>query len=229
MWGLSLFKITSLESVLYGTKWLFRRHYVQNPALYSKRRIAEAIINKGSTIDHCSSRCKGREGPPLVHSFIHGLKLCGRVLKQIQYVCIKCADTPYILWRNVSCFEICPSDKTTPHHSSKVHERYLSLYALILSRSMCDYERDFVQLGLLAIYRSQLQTTITLYRTLQDTLSLFQPAISSIDVSWQQLQQWLFLCFRAQVLSERRLLSNWALSLTDSRPKLTWLPLLPSL
>jgi hypothetical protein len=24
-----------------------------------------------STIDHCRSRCKGREGPPLIDSFIH--------------------------------------------------------------------------------------------------------------------------------------------------------------
>jgi hypothetical protein len=26
-----------------------------------------------STIDHCRSRCKGREGPPLIHSFIQRL------------------------------------------------------------------------------------------------------------------------------------------------------------
>jgi hypothetical protein len=31
-----------------------------------------------STIDHCRSRCKGREGPPLIHSFIHpGISLEG--------------------------------------------------------------------------------------------------------------------------------------------------------
>jgi hypothetical protein len=39
--------------------------------LHSKRRVAEGIIKKGSTIDHCRSRCKGQEGQPLIHSFLH--------------------------------------------------------------------------------------------------------------------------------------------------------------
>jgi hypothetical protein len=30
-----------------------------------------ATEKRGSTIDHCRSRCKGREGLPLIHSFIH--------------------------------------------------------------------------------------------------------------------------------------------------------------
>jgi hypothetical protein len=64
-------ELCSLGSILYGTKWLFRRPHVQNPTLHSKRRIVEGIFKRGSTIDHCRSRCKGREDPPFVHSFIH--------------------------------------------------------------------------------------------------------------------------------------------------------------
>jgi hypothetical protein len=75
MWGLSLFKIASLGSILYGTKWLFRRPHVQNPA--------EEIIKRGSTIDHCRSRCKGREGPPLIHSFVCTLHIHNSGLQAI--------------------------------------------------------------------------------------------------------------------------------------------------
>jgi hypothetical protein len=52
-------KLCSLGSILYGTKWLFRRPHVQNPTLHSKSRIAEGIIKRGNTIDNCRSRCKG--------------------------------------------------------------------------------------------------------------------------------------------------------------------------
>jgi hypothetical protein len=37
----------------------------------AKHRISERIIKRGSTINHCRSQCKGREGPPLIQSFIH--------------------------------------------------------------------------------------------------------------------------------------------------------------
>jgi hypothetical protein len=32
---------------------------------------SEGIIKRGSTIDHCRLRCKGQEGLPLIHAFIH--------------------------------------------------------------------------------------------------------------------------------------------------------------
>jgi hypothetical protein len=48
----------------------------------------------------------------------------------------------------------------------------------------------------------------TLNKSLKHRLSLFQPSVSSLVVAWQRLQQWLFLCFRAQVLSEWRLPSD---------------------
>jgi hypothetical protein len=38
-------------------------------------------------------------------------------------------------------------------------------------------------------------------KSLEQTPSLFQPAVSSLEAAWQRLQQWLFLCVR-------RLLSN---------------------
>jgi hypothetical protein len=38
---------TSLGSILFGTKWLLRRPYVQNPTLHSKRGVAEGITEKG--------------------------------------------------------------------------------------------------------------------------------------------------------------------------------------
>jgi hypothetical protein len=78
MWGFSLFKILSLGSILYGTKWLFWRPHVQNPALHSKRGVAEGInLKKGKHNIPLRSRCEGRGGLPLTHSFIrnmHGIE-----------------------------------------------------------------------------------------------------------------------------------------------------------
>jgi hypothetical protein len=38
-----------------------------------------------STTDHCRSRCKGREGPPLIRSFIHGdVSLKKQVTEQLH-------------------------------------------------------------------------------------------------------------------------------------------------
>jgi hypothetical protein len=46
MWGPSLFKISPPGSIFHGTKWLFRRPQVQNPALRSKCGIAEGITKE---------------------------------------------------------------------------------------------------------------------------------------------------------------------------------------
>jgi hypothetical protein len=53
----------------------------------------------------------------------------------------------------------------------------------------------------------------TLNKSLEHMLSLFQPAVSSFVVARYQLQQWLFLSYCAQVLSEWLLPSNCKLSL----------------
>jgi hypothetical protein len=72
LWGLSLFKIAPFGSIFYGTKWLFRRPHVQDPALHSKYRIFEGIMRRGGTVDHCGSGARAKKAHPLdIHSFIH--------------------------------------------------------------------------------------------------------------------------------------------------------------
>jgi hypothetical protein len=71
MWGFSSSEIVSLGSVLYGTKWLFQRTHVQDPAFHSNCRIAEGMNRRGSTIDHCGSQCKG--WGPAPYTYIHSV------------------------------------------------------------------------------------------------------------------------------------------------------------
>jgi hypothetical protein len=73
-----------LISTLSKIKWLFRCPHVQNPVLHLKHRIAEGIIKRGSTIDHCRSQCKGQEGPPLKHSFIHTRSSSNLICSYVQ-------------------------------------------------------------------------------------------------------------------------------------------------
>jgi hypothetical protein len=88
MWGFSSLEIASLGSVLYGTKWLFRCPHVQDPAFHSKRRIAEGMDRRGSTIDHCRSRCKGRWAHPLyIHTYILNF-VCFQVVSLGMYTAI---------------------------------------------------------------------------------------------------------------------------------------------
>jgi hypothetical protein len=60
LWGHSLFTISSPGPVLHITKRLLRRPLKQSPTLHSRCRINKGLIERGSTIDHWRSRCKGR-------------------------------------------------------------------------------------------------------------------------------------------------------------------------
>jgi hypothetical protein len=74
LWGHSLFKISSLGLIFYGTKWLLWRPHKQTPTFHTKCGIDKGLIERGSTIDHWRSRCMCRiimAYPLCNHSFIH--------------------------------------------------------------------------------------------------------------------------------------------------------------
>jgi hypothetical protein len=45
-----------------------------------------------STIDHCRSRCKGREGPPLIHSYFTYMLLRWTFVEMSRAKCVTCEE-----------------------------------------------------------------------------------------------------------------------------------------